>query len=179
MKFKPLFFAFIFLSMCASADAQRRDYMTGAEQEIVRNNQDIDSRISVLTKMIDRRFAALGIDTGGDKPSKLASKISGDDWGEEPKGTRLELFTDIKSLLEKTIDDIDNLAARMPEKTQEQRKGENIFDKAVRSLAKSAGRWLPHLKKEFGAATDAKTHGATSSSIEFCEQIIEASTRLK
>ena len=82
--------------------------MTEAEIEIVRVNQEVDLRIAALTRMIDRRFALLGIQTNAPKPKK-----SEDDWGEEPKGSRTDFFSDIKQLLEKAIDDIDNLAARM------------------------------------------------------------------
>ena len=86
--------------------AQRRDYMTDAEVEVVRDAQDIDLRIDVLTKMIDRRFAALGMESGGWKESAKES----DKWGEKPKGTRLQLFSDIRYLMQKAVDDVDDVA---------------------------------------------------------------------
>jgi hypothetical protein len=174
MKIRILFALFTVGVLFGSVSAQRRDYMTEAEIEIVRNNQEVDLRIAALTRMIDRRFALLGIETNGPKLKK-----SNDDWGEEPKGSRTEFLTDIKQLLEKAIDDIDNLAARMPEKTKEEKKGINVFNKTVRELAASANRWLPHLKKEHDTAQDDKTRGATTAAIEFCEQIIEATSKLK
>ena len=54
--------------LSSTGEAQRRDYMTEAEIEVVRDSQDIDLRIDTLTKMIDRRFAALGIDVQGWTP---------------------------------------------------------------------------------------------------------------
>jgi hypothetical protein len=177
MKTRALFVVLILLIIGISfgaANAQRRDYMTEAEIEIVRTNQEVDLRIAALTRMIDRRFALLGIQTGAPKPKK-----SDDEWGEDPKGSRAEFFTDIRQLLEKAIDDIDNLAARMPEKTKEEKKGVNTFNKAVRDLAASANRWLPFLKKEHDTAQDEKTRGATAAAIEFCQQITEATSRLK
>ena len=174
MKIRILFILLVTGVLFGSAHAQRRDYMTEAEIEIVRNNQEVDLRIAALTRMIDRRFALLGISAGGNKPKK-----SSDVWGEEPAGTRTEFFTDIKQLLEKAIDDIDNLAARMPEKAKEEKKGVNLFNKAVRDLAASANRWLPHLRKEHETAQDDKTRGATAAAIEFCEQIIDATSKLK
>ncbi len=177
-------FAFLFIltailavSAPDSVNAQKRDYMTEAEVEIVRNNQEIDTRIAVLTRMIDRRFLAMGIDTAGPK----LPKRSDDDWGPEPKGTKPELLTDIRQLLEKAIDDVDSLPGRLPERMKNQ-KGEDIFGKAVRSLVASANRWLPHLKKENAAAQtaqDEKLYGITAASIEFCEQIIEAAGKVK
>jgi len=177
MNLRILFLIAAALTATVSAEAQRRDYLTEAEVEIVRNNQDIDLRVAVLTRMIDRRFAVIGIDTGGPK----LSKKSEDDWGVEPKGTRLEILTDIRLLLEKAIDDIDSLPSRLPEKMKNQ-KGDDIFAKGVRSLASSAKRWMPHLIKENAAsqtAQDEKLYGTTAASIEFCEQIIEASSKVK
>ena len=174
MKIRILFALLISSVLFASAEAQRRDYMTEAEIEIVRNNQEVDQRLFVLAQMIDRRFTALGIDAGGPKFKK-----SENDWGDPPTGSRSELLSDIKNIIEKAIDDIDNLAARMPEKTKEEKKGVNNFNKAVRDLAASANRWLPHLRKEYDTAQDDKIRGSTAGAIEFCEQIIEAASKLK
>ena len=174
MKTRILFVLLIVGVLFGSASAQRRDYMTEAEIEIVRNNQDVDLRIAALTRMIDRRFAVLGIATGGLKPKK-----SDDDWGAEPTGSRAELLSDIKRLIEKAIDDIDNLAARMPDKTKEEKKGVNVFNKAVRDLAASASRWVPPLKKEYDTAQDDKIRVPVAAALEFCQQIIEATSKLK
>ena len=66
--------------LATNASPQRRDYMTDAEIELVRDAQDIDARIGVLSKMIDRRFAALGINVGGAAiPNKETDK-----WGPTP-----------------------------------------------------------------------------------------------
>ena len=49
----------------SSISAQRRDFLTDEEIEIVRDAQDIDARIDVLVKMMDRRFGVLGINVNG------------------------------------------------------------------------------------------------------------------
>lgn len=170
-----LIFCFVVLVFSASVPGQRGDYMTAAEQDVVRNNQEIDARIAVLTYMIDRRLIALGIDTKVNKPSPGPES----EWGPEPKGTKPELLFDIRHLLEKAIDDIDNLAGRLPERAKEERKGVNLFNKAVKSLDASAKRWLPIFKREFENAKDEETHSAAATSIGFCEQIVEAAARLK
>ena len=103
------FFAVIVSALITvtSAQSSRRDYMTDAEIELVRDAQDIDLRIDVLIKMIDRRFTVLGIDVGGAKvPDKETSL-----WGPAPTGSRTEMLDDIRKLLDKAIDDIDNVAA--------------------------------------------------------------------
>ncbi len=177
MKFRlfTLFLTAFFL--VSPVSAQKRDYMTPAEADIVRNNQDIDARIAVLSYMIDRRFAAMGIKSGGSKPPK--SLEGDDDWTVEPTGAKAELLSDIHFLLEKAIDDIDNLAGHLPEKAKEERKGENLFNKSVKSLNASAKRWLPFLKKEVESPSDDKTYSAAAASLEFCEQIIDAASKLK
>ena len=174
MKFVAILI-FIVFTLVANAFGQRGDYMTPAEQDVVRNNQDIDARIAVLSYMIDRRLIAMGIQTKTNKPT-----LGPDDtWGDEPKGTRAEHLFDIRHLLEKAIDDIDNLAGHLPEKAKEERKGVNLFNKAVKALDASAKRWLPILKQEFENARDEDVHSATATSIGFCEQIIEAAAKLK
>ena len=70
----------VFSFSLSTANAQRRDYMTDQESEIARNAQDVDVRIDVLTKMIDRRFTLLGIDANGWKGT--GKKDS--DWGPNP-----------------------------------------------------------------------------------------------
>jgi ABC-type molybdate transport system substrate-binding protein len=55
----------------------------------------------------------------------------------------------------------------------------NVFNKAVRDLAASANRWIPHLKKEYDTAQDDKVRVAAASSLELCQQIIEATSKLK
>ena len=129
-----LFFRAIIFAGSISADAQHRDYMSDEEIELVRDAQDIDLRIDTLSTMIDRRFTALGIDAGG---VKIKPK-NADKWGAEPTGTPLQLFHDIRQLLQKAADDIDDIAGRN-EISQAQNKMEGkLFPKAVRSLAASA-----------------------------------------
>ncbi|MEO7673679.1 MAG: hypothetical protein ABIU09_06330 [Pyrinomonadaceae bacterium] len=162
------------------ASAQRRDFMTEQEIEIIRDAQDIDTRIEVLTRMIDRRFSVLAIDVKGWKEAQKQSDI----WGELPKGTRLDLFSDIKKLLQKSVDDIDNLASH-PDSAPIREKGDKRskkdperFGTAVRNLGTAAGRYLAPLKTELDKTTDEKEKGPILHSIDLCDQIIEAVGKL-
>lgn len=163
----------------AAANAQNRDYMTDAEIELVRDSQWTDLRINVLVRMIDRRFAALGIAVGGWKESEKDSKI----WGKPPTGSRPELFWDIRHLLQKAIDDIDdtyehpNVDKSMDPTKKGEKKLSDRFPAAVKDLGKAARRYLPALKAELESSKDEKEVGSISASIEFCEQIIEASEK--
>lgn len=172
------------LCLPAPANAQRRDYMTDEEIEIVRDAQDIDLRIDVLIKMIDRRFAALGIEVGGWKQAGKESDV----WGPLPKGTRPELFSDIKRLLQKAIDDIDNIAARpdaAPIRDLKDRNDAraakddpNRFPRSVKNLAKAAERFGPALKTALDSTKDEKDKGPILDSIDSCVQILAAVGKL-
>jgi hypothetical protein len=187
LNIRPVFF---FIALCAviqlapavTVVAQApRDYMTDDEIELVRDAQDIDQRIDVLTKMIDRRFAVLKIDVGGAEiPSKETSK-----WGPAPTGTQTELLDDIKRLIEKGIDDIDNTAmhpidyaADKSRSEKQKAKDAQRFPSAVRNLAAAAKRYEPPLKILSDKTTDEKQKGLILAALDFCDEIIAASTKV-
>ena len=186
MVLRSLLFTFSFSLLVISfslltAHAQGRDYFTPEEVELIRDAQQIDQRVEVLVKTIDRRFAVLKIDVGGSKPA-------GKDWGELPTGTRVELFSDIRNILQKAIDDIDNLAARPdsmvvdPDAAKDKKKRQGyaeLFPKAVKSLAAAARRYSPALKQALDTAKDEREKGLISNSIVLCEDIIAAVPKLK
>lgn len=177
MKLKLIMFliaAFTVAAFSTEASAQRRDYMTEAEIELVRDAQNIDLRMDVLTKMIDRRFIALGMDPGGAKPSGKGSEK----WGDAPAGTRIQLLTDIRYLLQKAIDDIDDVAEHNENTVTQNKINGELFSKAVRSLAAAAVRYKGVLAPIVDKTSDEKEKGAMQSSIEMCEQIIDAAATL-
>ena len=169
------------LLFAVAADAQRRDYLTEQEIEIVREAQEIDLRIDVLVHAMDRRFAILNINVG----NPVKEKKENDIWGPLPTGTRLELLRDIKRIMQKAIDDINNLAERPdsmvvgePEKGRKPKTYADLFPKAVRSLAAAAARYEPVLKSEL-TKTDVKTEqGVLMDIIDSCTQIADALTKL-
>ena len=155
-----------FLSAVApfSAVAQRRDYMTEAEAELVREAQEIDLRVNILTKMIDRRFAVLNNES-------VKNEKNSEKWGELPAGTRLDLLSDIAQLLQKSVDDIDDVAAH-------NRMDSKLFPKAMKNLAEAAHRYLPKLKSVYDQNPDPKETGLLIGATELCESIIEASAKV-
>ncbi len=154
------FFCFA-LFFPVNAQAQRRDYLTEAEIELVRDAQQTDLRILVLTKAIDRRLAVIKNQTPKEKEI----------WGELPKGTHTELLLDIERLLRKAIDDIDEAATRG--------KDDKIFPKAVYKLADSCQEYLPQFRSFLETAKDEKEKGTLLGSIENCNSVIEASTKVQ
>ena len=167
VKYVFFFFCLVFFLSAAapfSASAQRRDYMTEAESELVREAQEIDLRVGILTKMIDRRFAVLS-----NEPVK--TEKNSEKWGEAPTGTRLDLLSDIAKLLQKAVDDIDDVAAH-------NRMDSKLFPKAIRNLAESAKKYLPKLKSVYDQNPDPKEKGLLIGATELCESIIEASAKV-
>ena len=166
MKKIPTFltvFAAIFgiaLLIPSSAQGQRRDYLTEAEIELVRDAQQIDLRVEVLTRSIDRRLAVISNQTPKEKEI----------WGPLPTGSRIELLLDIEKLLQKAIDDVDEVADR--------NKDSKLFPKAVHKLADSCREYLPRFKSFFDTAKDEKERGALLGATQNCNEVIEASAKV-
>ncbi len=157
-----------------SVNAQRHDYMIDEEIELVRENQDIDLRISILIRMIDRRFAAMGIDVGGWKP--LDRDVA--KWGQLPDEKSVDRWWDIRQLLRKAMDDIDSIVERDSHSLAQNRTSGKLFPKAVKLLATAARRYHEPLKLAAEKVKDERERGLILNSVEMCEQIIEAATRL-
>lgn len=149
------------------ASAQKRDHLNAMEIELVRDAQEIDRRTEIFAKAIDRRFIVLNNDTTQAKQIEKDAEM----WGELPSGTHLQLLTDIRKILAEAIEKIDDVAAHGKTDTP-------IFAKAVRKLAAAADKYLPAFKSSLDKTVDEKEKGAILASIEYCEQIIEASAKV-
>ena len=170
--------SFVFLPATASA---QRDYFTAEEVELIRDAQKIDDRMALLTKIIDRRFDALKVDVHG---AKIGPKEQ-EKWGVLPESSRFQLLLDIKRVLQKAIDDIDSLAERpdsaiLPEPDDKKAKQSfaDLFPKAVRTLGAAAQRYQPALKAELDKPNSGSEKGSVLDSLEFCDQIIAAVSKL-
>ncbi len=157
---------FAFCIFSHSISAQTRDHLTGKEIELVRDVQELDLRMEIYVKAIDRRFLVLNNDTSEAKQIEKDSKK----WGELPKGTHLELLVDIKKLLQEAIDKIDDVAAR-EEKSE-------LIPYAVHILADGAQKFVPELEKFQATATEKREKGVIADSLDFSNQIVEASAKI-
>lgn len=146
--------------------AQTRDHLTYEEIEIVRDVQELDDRMEIYVKAIDRRLLVLHNDNA------QAKQIEKDreKWGELPKGTRTELLLDIKKILQEAIDKIDDVAARDAKS--------ELIPYAVHILADGAQRFIPELKKFQDAAAEKRENGVIFDAIDFSNQIIEAAAKV-
>ncbi|MEO6655245.1 MAG: hypothetical protein ABIO36_04115, partial [Pyrinomonadaceae bacterium] len=140
-----LYFSLLTFNFSLLTAYAQRDYFTPEEIELIRDAQEIDRRVNVLTHAIDRRFEALKIDVSA---PMVAAKEKGD-WGELPTETRSELLIDIKRILQKAIDDIDSLSERpdsgyLPDpKDKKAKSSVELFPIAMRNLAAAAKRYQP------------------------------------
>lgn len=160
-------FAIVCLFSALSASAQRRDHLTEKEIEVVRDVQEIDRRMEVFIKAVDRRFLVLNNDSSQTK--QIEKDL--EKWGELPTGTRQELLSDIEKIIEEAISKIDDVAARDM--------NSDLFPIAVHTLADGAKKFIPQLKMQYDKAETEKEKGAIIGAIEECEEIIAASAKVK
>ena len=160
-----LFIGFQFFA-APNASAQRRDHLTAAEIELIRDEQSVDRRMEVFVKAIDRRFLVLNNNPAQAKQiEKDAEK-----WGELPKGDRAELLHDIEKILDESISKVDDVASHDLKS--------KLLAVAVNILADGANRFIPELKLQLDKAADEKERGSILNSLDFCNQIIEASAKV-
>lgn len=164
-----LFFLFLLtLVLISPVFGQKRDNLTNEEDLMVREAQEIDLRMQVFSKVINRRIFA--VETPNAAETKESQKDINRDWGAIRTGTNAELFYDIQKTLEEAIAKLDDVAERNQKNP--------LFGKAVHTLADNCQKWIPKFKN-FGqkAETDLERN-ALENSISSCEQIVEASAKV-
>jgi hypothetical protein len=150
-----------------SASAQTRDHLTDQETELVRFHQELDKRIEVFIKAIDRRFAIIN---GTAQPATKKSVKDEPEWGEVPKGTRAELLGDIAGILDEAITNIDDVSRR-DEKNP-------LISRALRKLTSSANGYLSVLTALRSKTKDPDEEAAIEHVADNANQIIEVGNKL-
>jgi hypothetical protein len=155
-----------------SVTAQTRDHLTDQETDLVRFYQELDKRIDVFIKAIDRRFAIINgtAQPSLKKPPKKRGEEDEPDWGELPKGTRTELLGDIAGILDEAItnlDDVSHRDARNP-----------LIPRSLRKLTSAANGYLTQLTTLKNKATDPDEVAAIERVADNANQIIEVGTKL-
>jgi hypothetical protein len=163
-----VFFAVMACAMlffAAAASAQKRDNLTAAEVEIVRDAQEIDKRVSVMVKAVDRRLAVLSGSTAD--PAKMGKlPKNAPDWGDLPTGTHAQLFWDIEHILDESINDIDDIATREPDN--------KLMMKADKMLGEACARILPELRSYAEKSTDDKEKMSLENAIEYAQSVVDS-----
>lgn len=148
------------------AQGRRRDHLSAAEADLVREAQIIDARTKVFIKAAERRFLALT------NPAAATSKDATKDveeWGAWPTGTRAELLGDMAGIVNEAINNIDGVAERNPQ--------EKLLPKALRSLAEACRRWQPVLTamQDKAQPDERQPLGET---LEYIQSVLDASGTL-
>jgi hypothetical protein len=155
-----------FLILTAAAGAQtRRDHLTDMEADVVRDTQEVDKRMGVFLKAIDRRLAVLAGSTVD--PAKQG-KIPKDapDWGPLPEGTTAQLYQDIERILDEAINGIDDIATREPDS--------KLMHKAVRILGEGCKKLIPQLKAFNDKSTEPKEKESLANAMEYAQSVIDS-----
>ncbi|HEX8999824.1 MAG TPA: hypothetical protein VGB07_07980 [Blastocatellia bacterium] len=157
---RAIFAAAFLLSSFSFAQSQKRDHLTEQETDQVREYQQIDQRISVFIKAADRRILVLT------DPNATQKKKEEETWGPLPTGTKLELLTDYKRILEEAEEKMDDAY---------QRDGKADFlKKALNKFKEAANRQIPQLRALAPKMTDKKEQRALEEAIEEAETVTKA-----
>ena len=147
--------------------AQTRDHLTDQESELVRFHQELDKRIEVFIKAIDRRFAIIN----GTAPAAVKKLVKDEpDWGDPPKGTHTQLLGDIAGILDEAITNIDDVNRR-DEKSP-------LISRSLRKLTARAQGYLTQLAALKNQAKDPDEAAAIDRVADNANQIIEVGGKL-
>ena len=147
--------------------AQTRDHLTDPETELIRFHQELDKRIDVFIKAIDRRFAIIN---GTAQPATKKLMKDEPDWGELPKGTRAELIGDVAGILDEAITNIDDVNRR-DEKNP-------LIPRATRKLTAAANNYVNQLTALSKQTKDDDELSAIERALDNANQIIEVGSKL-
>ena len=151
----------------SSAVGQTRDHLTDAETDLIRFYQELDKRIEVFIKAIDRRFEIIN----GVADPKMKKVVKGEpDWGDAPKGTRAELIGDIAGILDEAITNIDDVSRR-DEKSP-------LISRSLRRLSTAATTYATQLTAMSKQTKDNDELSAIERALDNANDIIAAGNKL-
>ena len=156
-----------FFLFAVAAPAQKRDYLTEQEAELIRYHQELDKRIDVFMKAIDRRFAIIN---GTAPPTPKRSDKDEPEWGAVPTGSRTELLSDISGILDEAITNIDDVGRRDAKNP--------LISRSLRKLTAASRGYLNQLAALRNSAKGADEIAAIERAADNANQIIEAGGQL-
>ena len=147
--------------------AQTRDHLTDQETDLIRYHQELDKRIDVFIKAIDRRFAIVNNTA---QPSVKKKDKDEPDWGDLPKGSRADLLGDIAGILDEAITNIDDVSRR-DEKNP-------LIPRALRKLTAATRGYVDQLTALKNRSKDPDESSTIERALDNANQIIEAGSKL-
>ncbi len=146
-----------------TAQAQKRDHLTEQEVELVREAQEIDLRLQVFVKAADRRLLVLTNPNATQKPKEEET------WGPLPKGTRLELLSDYKRILEEAEEKLDDAYERGA-------RNEKI-PKALAKFKEGVTKQIAQMRAFAPQLSDPKEQRALDAAIEEAETVTKGALK--
>jgi len=165
--FRSTLVVIAFLSSAAIVGAQPRDYLTDPESELIRFHQQLDKRIEVFIRAIDRRFAIIN---GGEQVKTKRIEKGEPEWGDLPKGSRAELLRDVVGILDAAISNIDDVSQH-DEKSP-------LISRSLRKLTAATNIYVTQLNTLASQTKDPDEIAAIEHALENARQIIEAGSKL-
>ncbi|NNF00596.1 MAG: hypothetical protein HKN25_16375 [Pyrinomonadaceae bacterium] len=155
----------------SGVEAQRNDHLTKEEIELVSFNQELDKRIEIYVKAIERRFLSLnGTSSLSKKELKRLQKDS-EKWGEIPNGSQTKLLSDIDRIIDEAISKIEDVADRNMKS--------DLLAVAVYKLSDSARSFIPRLEAVRDKSDSAREVAIANNAISLCQDVIAASSKLE
>jgi hypothetical protein len=149
---------FVFVAQAQSA---KRDHLTEQEVDLVRDFQEIDKRVEIFIKAADRRLLVLT------NPNATQKKKEEETWGPLPTGSKLELLTDYKRILEEAEEKLDDAYNRGSKN--------DLLAKALKKFKEAASRQIAELRALTPQLTDKRDQRALAEAIEEAETVTKGS----
>lgn len=167
----PPLISLVFLLLAPSpVNAQRRDHLTDEEIELIRDVQEVDKRMEIYTRAIDRRLIAIeGTSALGKDDLKRLEKEK-EYFGDLPEGSRTQLISDIDKILGEAVDKIEDVADHNIKS--------DLFPVAVYILADYARKLEPKLEGLRANSANSRDVALLNSAIGQCEDIVQASSKV-
>jgi hypothetical protein len=154
-------------SPLTAAQTPKRSHLTEQEIEVVRDAQELDTRIGVFVKAVERR---LRIIFNQPEPDSKQEKQIAEILGALPKGSRADLFYDIAHILDEAIENIDDTAQHNPKSL--------LLPKAVRKLSNASERFAAQLTPLRATVSDKAEREQLEQALDNLQQIISAAKKL-
>lgn len=146
-----------------AAWAQKRDHLTEQEVDLVREAQEIDQRILVFIKCADRRLLVLTNPAATQKPKEEET------WGPLPKGTKPELLTDYKRILEEAEEKLED--------AYERGASNKLVPKALSKFKEAVTRQISQLRGLEAQLSEPKEKRALAEAIEEAETVTKGALK--
>ena len=167
--FIPLVIIFLF-TLPSAANAQRADHLTDEEIELIRDVQEVDLRMEIYVRAIERRLLAINGTSDLDKDGLRLLEKESEKWGALPDGTFSDLLSDIPRILDEAVSKIEDVAER--------NESSDLFPFAVYIIADYCRDLPPRLDALRTRAAGARDTALINTAIGECSDIVEASSKI-